>query len=148
MAAVTTPRQMCRVGLVGLLAGYERGTDVRIPLGARVALGVVGGVVLLAGLFVRSSPASFSSAETGDFSECEAGICRAYAIDDTGSAFSGDSDRPRTLLFEGTEAELNEWSDSLHADATRSRVITFLAAGGVMLVLALIPIRRRASGSR
>lgn len=118
---------------------------MRIPKPLRLVLGFLGILAVLAGVMVWMNPAQFSGATTGDFVECDAGACQVYQTADARD-FPDDvehSDLPKTLLFEGTEAEVDAWSAELDEDATRPIALGLLGAGALMLLIALIPGRRR-----
>lgn len=111
----------------------------------RALFGTVAIVALLIGVFMWGAPPEFSGAQVGDAMECEAGACRIIDVDESqwGKTIEDFSDLPRTVLFEGTEAEAQEWTRQRHVEATRSVAIGWFAGAVVLGGLALFPGRRR-----
>ena len=100
-------------------------------------------MALRVGVFMWSGPAEFSGAEVGNAMECHAGICQVIDIDE--SLFEDDvefSDLPQTILFEGTEAEVNAWTDEQHLAATRPIAFAWIGGAVVLFVIALFGGRR------
>ena len=111
---------------------------MRASLAVRSLCWALSAIALLVGLFLWSGPAEFSGAEVGDSVECSGDRCRVIDVDE--SLFVDEvefSDLPRTVLFEGTEAEVSAWSEERHIEATRPIAIAWITGAVVLLLLGL-----------
>jgi hypothetical protein len=116
----------------------EKGVTVKLSRAARVAVGVVGGLVVLVGLGVWSLESEYGSGL--NFSvEIEGAVHRVLEGDEQ----APDPEDRRTVVFEGTEEEASAYIEQRRAEETNLVIPGLIIGVGILIVIAaLIPIRK------
>jgi len=111
---------------------------VKLSKAARVAVGVLGGLVVLVGLGVWSLESEYGSGL--NFStESDGTVHRVFEVDEQ----APEPEDRFTVVFEGTEEEALAYIEQRRADGTN---LVFpgliVGAGALMVIAALIPTRK------
>jgi hypothetical protein len=111
---------------------------VRLSRAARVAIGVLGGLVVLVGLVAWSLESEYGSGL--NFStESDGTVHRVFEVDEQ----APDSEDRFIVVFEGTEEEASAYIEQRRAEGTNLVIPGLIIGVGVLIVIvALIPIRK------
>ncbi len=111
---------------------------MKLSRASRVAVGVLGGLVVLVGLGVWSLESEYGSGL--NFSvESDGTVHRVFEIDEQ----APDPEDRLTVVFEGTEEEASAYIAQRRAETTNLVIPGLVVGVGVLTVIAaLIPIRR------
>lgn len=111
---------------------------MKLSRATRVAVGVLGGLVVLVGLGLWSWESEYGSGL--DFStESDGTVHRVLEVDEQ----APDSEDRRTVVFEGTEEEALAYIEQRRAEGTNLVIPGLIIGVGALIVIAaLIPIHK------
>jgi hypothetical protein len=112
--------------------------DVKLSRAARVAVGVLGILVVLVGLTVWSLTAEYGSGL--NFStESDGTVHRVFEVDEQ----APEPEDRSTAVFEGTAAEASAYIEQRRAEETNLVIPgLIIGVGALLVIVALIPTRK------